>query len=208
LGLAPPRGCRALGPGQTCPRFRVSASRAIAYGASRRVGWPRLTCRRDRNRAAFAQVNAYVKTSPVVEQRYRAVLEVLEDGAPVTEVARRYGVARQTVHEWLARYAQGGAGGPVVAAGVVPASDARGGGGADRGAAAGSSGMGAVADPVGAGAGRGGALPALHRIAGLAGCSTPARRPSNAPLSGPGAGVTIHYHDRRSVWPLADVYRS
>jgi transposase InsO family protein len=44
----------------------------------------------------------------VVEQRYRAVLEVLEDGAPVTEVARRYGVARQTVHEWLARYAGGG----------------------------------------------------------------------------------------------------
>jgi transposase-like protein len=47
----------------------------------------------------------------VVEQRYRAVLEVLEDGAPVTEVARRYGVARQTVHEWLARYARGGLGG-------------------------------------------------------------------------------------------------
>ena len=47
----------------------------------------------------------------VVEQRYRAVLEVLEDGAPVTEVARRYGVARQTVHEWLARYANGGLGG-------------------------------------------------------------------------------------------------
>src|SRR5215831_17451280 len=44
----------------------------------------------------------------VVEQRYRAVLEVLEDGASVTEVARRYGVARQTVHEWLARYANGG----------------------------------------------------------------------------------------------------
>ena len=42
----------------------------------------------------------------VVEQRYRAVLEVLEEGTPVTEVARRYGVARQTVHEWLARYAQ------------------------------------------------------------------------------------------------------
>ena len=44
----------------------------------------------------------------VVEQRYRAVLEVLQDGAPVTEVARRYGVARQTVHEWLARYAADG----------------------------------------------------------------------------------------------------
>lgn len=47
----------------------------------------------------------------VVEQRYRAVLEVLQDGTPVTEVARRYGVARQTVHEWLARYAGGGLGG-------------------------------------------------------------------------------------------------
>jgi transposase InsO family protein len=44
----------------------------------------------------------------VVEQRYRAVLEVLEEGVPVTEVARRYGVARQTVHEWLARYASDG----------------------------------------------------------------------------------------------------
>jgi len=44
----------------------------------------------------------------VVEQRYRAVLEVLEEGASVTEVARRYGVARQTVHEWLSRYANGG----------------------------------------------------------------------------------------------------
>jgi transposase InsO family protein len=47
----------------------------------------------------------------VVEQRYRAVLEVLEEGAPVTSVARRYGVARQTVHEWLRRYADGGLGG-------------------------------------------------------------------------------------------------
>jgi len=47
----------------------------------------------------------------VVEQRYRAVLEVLE-GASVIDVARRYGVARQTVHEWLRRYARdGGLGG-------------------------------------------------------------------------------------------------
>jgi transposase InsO family protein len=44
----------------------------------------------------------------VVEQRYRAVLEVLNEGAPVTVVARRYGVARQTVHQWLARYASEG----------------------------------------------------------------------------------------------------
>ena len=39
----------------------------------------------------------------VVEQRYRAVLEVLS-GIPVIEVAERYGVARQTVHRWMARY--------------------------------------------------------------------------------------------------------
>jgi transposase InsO family protein len=44
----------------------------------------------------------------VVEQRYRAVLEVLEDGASVTEVARRFGVARQTLHQWLRRYAADG----------------------------------------------------------------------------------------------------
>jgi transposase InsO family protein len=44
----------------------------------------------------------------VVEQRYRAVLEVLEEDASVTAVARRYGVARQTVHQWLARYANDG----------------------------------------------------------------------------------------------------
>jgi transposase InsO family protein len=46
-----------------------------------------------------------------VEQRYRAVLEVLEEGVSVTEVARRYGVVRQTVHGWLRRYAEDGMGG-------------------------------------------------------------------------------------------------
>jgi transposase InsO family protein len=44
----------------------------------------------------------------LVEQRYRAVLEVLDDGASVTDVARRYGVVRQTVHTWLRRYATAG----------------------------------------------------------------------------------------------------
>ncbi|GAB3078099.1 hypothetical protein GCM10027053_48070 [Intrasporangium mesophilum] len=44
----------------------------------------------------------------VSELRYRAVLEVL-DGATVTEVARRFGVARQTVHVWLRLYAMDGA---------------------------------------------------------------------------------------------------
>jgi transposase InsO family protein len=43
----------------------------------------------------------------VVDQRHRAVLEVL-DGAPVVEVARRYGVSRQSVHAWLRRYANDG----------------------------------------------------------------------------------------------------
>ena len=44
----------------------------------------------------------------LVEQRYRAVLEVLNDGATVVDVARRYGVVRQTVHTWLRKYASGG----------------------------------------------------------------------------------------------------
>lgn len=46
----------------------------------------------------------------LVEQRYRAVLEAL-DGSPVAEVARRYGVSRQSVYAWKARYAAGGFGG-------------------------------------------------------------------------------------------------
>jgi transposase InsO family protein len=40
----------------------------------------------------------------LVEQRHKAVLEVL-DGAPIGEVALRNGVTRQTVHRWLRRYA-------------------------------------------------------------------------------------------------------
>ncbi len=48
----------------------------------------------------------------VVEQRYQAVLEVL-GGATVTDVARRYGGVRQTVHGWLRRYADQGLAGLV-----------------------------------------------------------------------------------------------
>ncbi|HEY5656447.1 MAG TPA: IS481 family transposase [Myxococcota bacterium] len=44
----------------------------------------------------------------LVEQRYKAVLEVLDGAASVTDVARRYGVGRQTVHRWLRRYAAEG----------------------------------------------------------------------------------------------------
>jgi transposase len=43
----------------------------------------------------------------VTEQRYQAVLAAL-DGVPVTEVASRFGVGRQTVHRWLARYEREG----------------------------------------------------------------------------------------------------
>jgi transposase InsO family protein len=48
----------------------------------------------------------------LVEQRHRAVCEVL-DGATVTDVARRTGVAGQTVHDWLRAYANGGMAGLV-----------------------------------------------------------------------------------------------
>ncbi len=48
----------------------------------------------------------------VVEQRYRAVLDVAA-GMPVTEVAEKYGVSRQSVHAWLRRYEQAGLGGLV-----------------------------------------------------------------------------------------------
>jgi transposase InsO family protein len=44
----------------------------------------------------------------VMEQRYQAVQAVKQDGWKVTEVARRLGVSRQTVHNWIARYDQGG----------------------------------------------------------------------------------------------------
>jgi transposase InsO family protein len=44
----------------------------------------------------------------VAEQRYQAVLAVIEDGVAVTEVAAKVGVSRQTLHSWLSRYAAGG----------------------------------------------------------------------------------------------------
>jgi transposase-like protein len=43
----------------------------------------------------------------LMEQRYRAVIDVL-DGMSVTDVARRNGVSRQTLHIWLRRYAESG----------------------------------------------------------------------------------------------------
>jgi transposase len=40
----------------------------------------------------------------VMEQRYQAVMEVLGAHVPVTEVAERYGVSRQSVHAWIRLY--------------------------------------------------------------------------------------------------------
>jgi transposase InsO family protein len=44
----------------------------------------------------------------VAEQRYQAVLAVISDGETITDVAARFGVRRQTVHDWLAKYEAGG----------------------------------------------------------------------------------------------------
>jgi transposase InsO family protein len=44
----------------------------------------------------------------VMEQRYQAVLAVVQDGWKVTEVAERLGVSRQSVHNWISRYERGG----------------------------------------------------------------------------------------------------
>jgi transposase-like protein len=40
----------------------------------------------------------------VTEQRYKAVLAVIADGRTVSEVASEWGVCRQTMHRWPARY--------------------------------------------------------------------------------------------------------
>ncbi len=50
---------------------------------------------------------SYGRAGEMAEQRYRAVLEV-GVGVPVTEVAERYGVSRQSVQTWLVRYWQEG----------------------------------------------------------------------------------------------------
>jgi len=43
----------------------------------------------------------------LLQQRHKAVLEVL-NAATVTDVARRYGVVRQGLHDWLRRYVRNG----------------------------------------------------------------------------------------------------
>ena len=54
----------------------------------------------------------------LVERRYQAVLEVLNERGDGHDVARG-SVARETVHDWLRRYAVGGLGGGSESAAVV-----------------------------------------------------------------------------------------
>ena len=44
----------------------------------------------------------------VMEQRYQAVMAVVQDGWKVSEVADRLGVSRQAVHKWITRYERAG----------------------------------------------------------------------------------------------------
>ncbi|NTW40389.1 MAG: helix-turn-helix domain containing protein, partial [Cellulomonadaceae bacterium] len=44
----------------------------------------------------------------MAEQRYKAVSAVIADGRAFTEVAASWGISRQTLHVWLARYEAGG----------------------------------------------------------------------------------------------------
>jgi hypothetical protein len=86
----------------------------------------------------------------VVEQRHKAVLEVLA-GLFVTEVALRYGVMRQTVHRWLRRYTSGGIGAladPSLRPATCPSPDAGRGRGAHRADEVGAPGLGPRAPPL------------------------------------------------------------
>lgn len=49
-----------------------------------------------------------LKELSIVEQRYDAVVAVIRDGLTVTEAAGKYGVTRQTLYRWMARYEAGG----------------------------------------------------------------------------------------------------
>jgi len=55
-----------------------------------------------------SEVGIVLREISVVEQRYQAVLAVIEDGLPVTDMAAKVGVSRQTLHGWLRRYAEAG----------------------------------------------------------------------------------------------------
>jgi transposase InsO family protein len=58
--------------------------------------------------SGFEGVGRVLRELSVAEQRYQAVLSVVEDGLSVTEAAAKAGVSRQALHGWLGRYAAGG----------------------------------------------------------------------------------------------------
>src|SRR5687767_2352947 len=62
---------------------------------------PRLRCSSRGGGPVFRELS-------VAEQRYQAVLAVIEGGLQITEAAAKAGVTRQALREWLTRYAEGG----------------------------------------------------------------------------------------------------
>ena len=61
----------------------------------------------------------------VAEQRYQAVLAVLQDGLSVTAVAEKMGVSRQSLYRWMARYEAPQACAPTLPLGDEPTVGAR-----------------------------------------------------------------------------------
>src|SRR3979411_2046718 len=85
----------------------------------------------------------------VAEQRYKAVLAVIADGRTVSEVAKDWGVSRQTMHGWLARYEAEGLEGLNNRSHRPAHSPHQGAGGASRQALLGCAPAGAGTDPQG-----------------------------------------------------------
>jgi transposase len=49
-----------------------------------------------------------LKEQSLMEQRYDAVVAIIRDGMTVSEVAEKFGVSRQSLYRWMARYEAGG----------------------------------------------------------------------------------------------------
>ena len=129
-----------------------------------------------------------------MEQRYQAVLAVVQDGWKVTEVAERLGVSRQSVHAWIARYEQGGLAALADRShrpAALPAPDRARGRGADLRAAARAPRLGTAADraPARPARRRSGALALEHLPVPEAPPADRAPAPSQAPRRVPPVGA-------------------
>jgi len=49
-----------------------------------------------------------LKEQSLMEQRYDAVVAVIRDQMTVSEVAEKFGISRQSLYRWMARYEEGG----------------------------------------------------------------------------------------------------